>query len=162
MLGTVPVEADGSAHFSVPADTAIYFQALDQRQMEVLRMRSFVSFKAGEVRGCPGCHESRAESPALTPQVALALQKPPCVPAPPRWGADRLLGFEWLVQPVLDRHCVRCHGAQQPAGRIDLAPPGRPTGCCSRTGRCSVSGRARPRRPGGCWYPAPTVSTMPT
>ena len=31
ILGTVPVEADGSAYFAVPADTFVYFQLLDER-----------------------------------------------------------------------------------------------------------------------------------
>jgi len=64
VLGTVPVEADGSAYFRVPADTAVYFQALDENQMELVRMRSFISFQPGEVRSCNGCHETRAHAPA--------------------------------------------------------------------------------------------------
>ncbi|MFH1264707.1 MAG: hypothetical protein ABIK89_03225, partial [Planctomycetota bacterium] len=56
VIGTVPVERDGSASFHVPADVALYFQALDERQMEIRRVRSMVSFKPGEVRGCTGCH----------------------------------------------------------------------------------------------------------
>ena len=31
-----------------------------------------------------------------------------------------MLGYEWLVQPVLDRHCVSCHGADKPDGGLDL------------------------------------------
>jgi hypothetical protein len=63
ILGTVPVERDGSAYFRVPANTALYFQALDENFMEVRRMRSFVSFRPGETRGCVGCHETRATAP---------------------------------------------------------------------------------------------------
>jgi len=114
VLGEVPVEADGSAHFTVPADRAVYFQALDARHMEVLRMRSMVSLAPGEVRGCRGCHESQAKAPAHTPQAPLALRRAPDAPKPPPWGADRLLGYEWLVQPILDKHCVRCHGQEKP------------------------------------------------
>ena len=121
VLGTVPVEADGSAHFTVPADKAIYFQALDADHVEVLRMRSMVSLKAGETRGCRGCHESQAKAPALMPSAPLALQRPADVPKPPTWGADRLLGYEWLVQPILDKHCVRCHDSEKPDGGIDLS-----------------------------------------
>jgi len=121
VIGTVPVEEDGSAHFTVPADTAIYFQALDERHMEVMRMRSFVSFKVGEVRGCRGCHESQPCTPSGRQATPLAIQRPPRAPAPPAWGAEKLLGYEWLVQPVLDRHCTSCHGAQKPDGGIDLS-----------------------------------------
>lgn len=120
VIGTVPVEADGSASFKAPADTAIYFQALDAREMEVVRMRSMVSFKAGETRGCRGCHESEAKSPAAGLDFPLAARRPPSVPEPPAWGAERMLGYEWLVQPILDRHCVGCHGGENPDGGLDF------------------------------------------
>jgi hypothetical protein len=120
VIGTVPVESDGSACFTVPADTGVYFQALDERHMEVRRMRSVVSLKPGEVRGCSGCHESRAAAPAMSGPLPLALKRPPRVPTPPPWGAEKMLGYPWLVQPILDRHCVRCHGCEEPDGGLDF------------------------------------------
>jgi hypothetical protein len=120
VIGDVPVERDGSASFTVPADTALYFQALDERQMEVRRMRSMVSLAPGEVRGCTGCHESRAAAPGRPASLPLALRRAPQRPEAPPWGSERMLGYEWLVQPILDRHCVRCHGAEEPDGGIDL------------------------------------------
>ena len=41
-------------------------------------MRSVVSLKAGEVRGCTGCHESRAAAPAagMPEEVLFAVRKP--------------------------------------------------------------------------------------
>ena len=72
VLGTVPVEADGSAYFEVPARTPVYFQLLDEHHMELRRMRSFISFQPGEVRACVGCHETKAVAPPpglrLTPE----------------------------------------------------------------------------------------------
>jgi len=121
VLGTVPVESDGSAHFTVPADVAVYFQALDEREMEVRRMRSFVSLKAGEVRSCHGCHESQGRPPVAGAGFGLALARPPSAPVPPPWGSERLLGYEWLVQPILDRHCAECHSAVAPEGGVDLS-----------------------------------------
>ncbi len=120
VIGTVPVEEDGSAHFRVPADTGVYFQALDERHMEIRRMRSVVSLKAGEVRGCTGCHESRAQTATSWASVPAAMFREPDVPSPPSWGSEKLLGYEWLVQPILDRHCVECHGSEKPEGDIDL------------------------------------------
>jgi hypothetical protein len=120
VIGTVPVAEDGSAHFRVPADSAIYFQALDDRHMEVVRMRSMVSLKPGEVRGCRGCHESQAGAPLPSSGLPTALGRPPLSPTPPSWGAERLLGYEWLLQPILDRHCIRCHGAEEPDGGLDF------------------------------------------
>ena len=120
VLGTVPVQEDGSAWFRVPADTAIYFQLLDERFMELRRMRSFVSLQHGETRGCRGCHESQDQTPPVSWSLKALLQ-PPAEPAPPPWGSERLLGYEWLVQPILDRHCVRCHGGKTTEAAIDLS-----------------------------------------
>jgi len=52
--------------------------------------------------------------------MAMAMKRPPVTPTPPSWGAEKLLGYEWLVQPILDRHCVRCHGHDKPEGGIEL------------------------------------------
>ena len=120
VIGDVPVEDHGSAHFRVPANTAVYFQALDERGMEVRRMRSMVSAQAGETRGCVGCHESRAVAGVSQATRLTALSRPANLPAAPPWGAERLLGYEWLVQPIFNRHCVACHGPDEPAGGIDL------------------------------------------
>ena len=120
VIGTVPVEPDGSAHFSVPVDTAVYFQALDENRMEVRRMRSHISFQAGEVRSCLGCHEAQPKTPVAGWSVPLASRRAPSVPEAPAWGSGRLLGYEWLIQPILDSHCVECHGGEEPDGGIDL------------------------------------------
>ncbi|MGZ5568032.1 MAG: HzsA-related protein [Limisphaerales bacterium] len=118
ILGDVPVERDGSAHFKVPADTAVYFQLLDQNRMELRRMRSFISFQPGEVRACVGCHESRGISPP-SKQVSIAANRAPSEPTPPPWG-DRAVSFLRDVQPVLDRNCVSCHSGLKPAGGLDF------------------------------------------
>ncbi len=128
VIGDVPVESDGSACFQVPADTAIYFQALDSRYMEVVRMRSMVSLKAGEVRGCRGCHESQGRAPMDASGLSRSLHRSPSTPTPPPWGGDRLLGYEWLVQPILDQHCVRCHGAEGTESGLDLTGTRAPDG----------------------------------
>lgn len=121
VLGTVPVRPDGSAHFTVPTDQSVYFQALDENQMEVRRMRSHISFHPGEVRGCVGCHETGSKSPIVATRPALAIAESPVTPTPPPWGEDRMLGYEWLIQPILDEHCTRCHGQKEPAGGLDFS-----------------------------------------
>ena len=120
ILGTVPVEADGSAFFKVPADTAVYFQLLDENHMELRRMRSFISFQHGELRSCTGCHHTWENAPLVTP-TALALRRDPVVPTPPPWGAERPVSFLRDVQPVFDRHCVACHAGLKPAGGLDFS-----------------------------------------
>ncbi len=119
VLGEVPVEADGSAHFRVPVDTPVYFQLLDADHMELRRMRSFISFQPGEVRACVGCHETREEAGA-TANFSIALGREPSIPVPPPWG-DRPISFLRDVQPVLDKHCVGCHSGLKPAAGLDFS-----------------------------------------
>ena len=118
--GIVPVEADGSAHFRVPADKNLFFQALDEDFMEVQRMRTFVDFRPGETRTCIGCHEPRHRAPP--DKSVLALRRAPHDPAPqPGETAPRPLYYPADVQPILDRHCVECHNADKPEGDLDLS-----------------------------------------
>ena len=120
VLGTVPVETDGSAHFRVPADIPVYFQLLDKDHMELRRMRSFISFQRGEVRSCVGCHETRAEAPPNSnSEPSKALRRAASIPVPPTWG-NRPISFLHDVQPLFDKHCVRCHSGLKPAGGLDF------------------------------------------
>lgn len=117
--GIVPVHPDGSAHFTVPANRSLFFQALDENFMEVQKMRTFINLKPGESRSCIGCHEPRTQSPAPAPPAAL--QCPPVRPAAqPGESAPRPIHYATDVQPTLDRHCVRCHGATEPGGGLRL------------------------------------------
>lgn len=121
VIGIVPVEADGSAYFKVPADQPVYFHALDENFLEVRRMRSNVTFQRGEERGCIGCHESRNVSPPIkTGSAGLALRRAPSIPEPPVWGNRNLPSFERHIQPIFERHCVSCHGAERPAGGMEF------------------------------------------
>jgi hypothetical protein len=117
--GVVPVEADGSARFNVPAGRNVFFQALDENYMEVQRMRTFVNFLPGESRSCVGCHEHRTQAPAARSPLAFA--RAPADPgAQPGDVAPRPLYYPTDVQPILDRHCVRCHNGQDPKAAPDL------------------------------------------
>ncbi|MFW6163211.1 MAG: discoidin domain-containing protein, partial [Planctomycetota bacterium] len=82
--GLVPVEADGSAHFTAPAGKTLFFQALDEDLNELQRMRSVVQFQPGENRSCIGCHENRSEAPRI--RTPLALEHPPRQAEAPSWG----------------------------------------------------------------------------
>ena len=57
LLGTVPVEDDGSAYFRAPARKPLYFQAVDETGRAVQGMRTVVYLQPGERRSCAGCHE---------------------------------------------------------------------------------------------------------
>jgi len=119
VIGTVPLGADGKALFRVPVDQPVYFQLLDANQMELRRMRSFISFQPGEVRACVGCHESRAVAGLVVEPEQFGRPKVPVDPTPPPWGSGAM-NFLRDVQPVLDRHCIRCHSGLKPAGGLDL------------------------------------------
>lgn len=138
--GEVPVEEDGSANFYVPALREIYFQALDERGREIQRMTSAVQFMPGESIGCVGCHEDRDSIPATALDASRrpkAAEREPSVPEIPAYlyeaqktriesGVNATLDagvvdYPSLVQPVLDRYCVRCHEGADPAGGCDLS-----------------------------------------
>ena len=124
VLGTVPVEADGSAYFEAPVGKAIYFQALDEQGMAVQSMRSAAYVHPGERLSCRGCHESRHSAPLPPPSqtqasratMPLALQRSPSQLTPEPEGSWPF-NYPRLVQPVLDRNCVDCH---QQEGALDL------------------------------------------
>ncbi len=107
VLGTVPVETDGSAWFEVPARTPVLFQALDQEGRAIQTMRSLVYLQPGEHRSCVGCHEHRMKAPSSS-TPALATRHPPSHIKPGPEGS-RPFSYPRLVQPLLDTHCVRCH-----------------------------------------------------
>jgi hypothetical protein len=121
VIGEVPVEADGSAYFKVPANVPLYFQALDKNHMELRRMRSFITFQPGEVRGCTGCHETRDQAPLRVQRVAMAVQREPSMPEPPGWGASVLPDFEEHIQPIFAKHCAECHGVEEPAKGLEFS-----------------------------------------
>lgn len=106
VLGTVPVERDGSALFTVPANTPISFQALDGEGKAVQLMRSWSTAMPGEYVSCAGCHEPQNIVPPNGYTIASRRNPASIVP----WrGETRGFSFRREVQPVLDRYCVGCH-----------------------------------------------------
>jgi len=106
ILGTVPVLEDGSAAFRIPAYTPIAVQPLDAEGKAVQLMRSWLTAMPGEVVACVGCHEKQNTAPPV--RRSLALGRPP-VEITPWHGPARGFAFRREVQPVLDKHCARCH-----------------------------------------------------
>lgn len=108
VLGTVPVEEDGSAHFEAPVGKELYFQALDASGMAVQSMRSGTYLHPGERMLCQGCHERKHRAPLPLASTPLALRRPPSTIEPEADGSNPF-SYVRLVQPVLDRNCVTCH-----------------------------------------------------
>ena len=131
--GIVPVEEDGSAHFVVAADRNIFFQVLDENFMEIQRERTYINYRPGEIRSCIGCHEKPRDAAPSIPAGLMALKRPPSKPGPQpgEITGARPLHYPTDVQPVLDKHCIRCHGGDKPAADMDLT--GKPTWTFNRS-----------------------------
>ena len=106
VLGTVPVQADGSALFHVPANTPISVQPVDANGAALQLMRSWFTAMPGEVLSCVGCHDSQNSGPRN--RLSLASQRPPAR-IKPWYGPVRGFSFAREVQPVLDKYCIGCH-----------------------------------------------------
>lgn len=116
VLGTATVAPDGSCAFELPSGRPVQLQALDEHGMAVMTMRSFIYAQPGETLACVGCHEPRSRAPGDLAQKALPIRK-----LKPLAGQGPG-GFSFIrdVQPVLNRHCVSCHGGSKPAADLDL------------------------------------------
>jgi hypothetical protein len=120
VLGTVPVEADGSAYMELPALRSLFFVALDANDNSVKRMQSFLSVMPGETTGCVGCHEQRTQAvknPRQATCLALAREPSRITPIP---GIPDVFDFPRDIQPILDKHCVPCHTYDRPDDRVIL------------------------------------------
>jgi hypothetical protein len=108
ILGTVPVNEDGSVAFEAPAGVPLQLQVLDANGMAVMTMRSLVYLQPGEQASCAGCHESRYQPPLAAPSGVGGPVRRLQPPAGPAYEG----GFSFMrtVQPVLDRYCIGCHG----------------------------------------------------
>ena len=123
VLGTVPVEEDGSALFEVPALRPVFFVALDAEGKAVKRMQSFTQVMPGEHQGCVGCHEERTRAPtpyASGRGIVKAVNRAPSKIDSSNRSFD-VPDFPKHMQPVLDRHCVKCHNPDDRKGGIDLS-----------------------------------------
>lgn len=115
ILGTVPVESDGSAFFRAPARTPLTVQALDADGQAVQLMRSWFAAQPGERVSCIGCHTRPTD--VMPDEKGLAARQSPRDITP--WnGPARGLSFTRDVQPVIDRHCAGCHDGD--SARPDL------------------------------------------
>jgi len=143
--GIVPVEEDGSAYFTVPADKSIFFQALDENFMEVQRERTYVNYRPGETRSCVGCHEKPKDPPTNTGNLntIAALRRSPSKPGPQpgELTGARVIHYPTDVQPILDKHCISCHSGDKAESRLDLT--GEMTETFSRSYENLISPRRR-------------------
>ncbi len=130
LVGTVPVESDGSVRFEAPANQLLYFQALDAQGRAVQTMRSGTYLQPGAQVTCLGCHEPKHQAPPFRPQTPLALRQPVRQPTIGPSGSNPVF-YPALVQTVLDRQCVSCHTKtrQETATGKKMPPDLSPTPC---------------------------------
>jgi formylglycine-generating enzyme required for sulfatase activity len=111
ILGTAPVEPDGSALFRVPANTPLAVQPLDEQGRALQLMRSWFVGMPGEMVSCVGCHEAPEASTANIHTEAI---RQDARELEPWYGPARGFSFRREVQPVLDKYCVGCHDGKKP------------------------------------------------
>jgi len=127
ILGTIPVKPDGSAYMELPALRSLFFVALDGNNNSVKRMQSFLTVMPGETTSCVGCHEQRTRTPMNVDRSALQALKYPPKKITPLAGIPDVFDFPRDIQPILDRHCLSCHGYEATehggpwAGRVILS-----------------------------------------
>jgi cytochrome c553 len=121
ILGTVPVEPDGSAYMELPALRSFFFVALDENDDSVKRMQSFLTVMPGETTSCVGCHEHRTRTPENRSSLGTlaALKRVPSKVEPIE-GIPDIFEFPRDIQPILDKHCVKCHGHDMYDGGVNL------------------------------------------
>lgn len=107
ILGEATVYEDGSAMFKVPANTPVYFQAIDKNGSMVQTMRSWSTLMPNETYGCVGCHEDKRSTP-LSPKTTLAMNAG-VQELTPFYGPPRGFSFLKEIQPILNKNCISCH-----------------------------------------------------
>ena len=123
VLGDARVHEDGSAFFTVPARTPVYFQALDDKGRAVQTMRSWSTLQPGENQSCVGCHENKNAAPPTERYPATAALKAGAQALEPFYGPPRGFSFAKEIQPILDRKCVSCHNDREAAAKLYSTDP---------------------------------------
>lgn len=115
ILGSAPVNPDGSTTFKVPADRYLYFQLLDAQGKMVQSMRSGTIVRPGKTVGCIGCHENRQTVIPNHDKTAFHQQPKPLTQ---HTLDNKLFNYKQDIQPIFDNHCVSCHDYNKPAGDV--------------------------------------------
>lgn len=74
VLGSAPVEPDGSFQIEVPADVPLALQLLNEKGQTIAAQKTWTWVKPRENRGCIGCHEDRELAPPN--RLVEAIKKP--------------------------------------------------------------------------------------
>ncbi len=122
LIGSVPVSADGSAYFKLPAVRSFLFLAMDEKGHCVKRMHSFTAVMPGENTTCIGCHEKRTETPSAGDRDSLLhLLRTQPANLEPVAGVPEIFDFLRDIQPILDKHCLECHNHDREEGGFNIS-----------------------------------------
>lgn len=113
LIGSVPVNSDGSVSFYLNANKTYLFQTVDANDMAVQTMRSDTFVIGGQGRlSCQGCHEPKYTAPSAgTGALGEATawhNTPSTITAETASGAIPM-SFPRLIQPILNNKCISCH-----------------------------------------------------
>lgn len=118
VLGEFDIEADGSFHAQVPANTPIQIQTLDSNGI-ALRTCAWIWVKNKAKRGCIGCHEDGELSPENVFSEAVG-KEPHELNVPTAQRCE--IRFDKNVEPILKVKCMTggCHaGPPAPSFRYE-------------------------------------------
>ncbi|MBL7220569.1 MAG: NPCBM/NEW2 domain-containing protein [Phycisphaerae bacterium] len=121
ILGTVPIEKDGSAYFNLPINIPVYFQAIDAQGLAVQSMRSATYIQPGEKLICQGCHEPRQKARAPMSRFPKAMRRK-ASDIKPEVAGTKPFSFPILVQPVLEKYCIKCHTEEKAKDKKKKCP----------------------------------------
>ena len=122
-LGTVEIETDGSCCFEMPCNVPVSVQPLDEEGRAVQLMRSWIVGMPGERVSCTGCHEDNRTSVQTKRTIADEKYFKGQIQQIKPLDADgvRPWGFAAEMYPVVQKHCLSCHGdpAKAPVAKCD-------------------------------------------
>ena len=108
VLGTVPVEPDGSAYMESTSPADLFFVALDADNNSVQRMMSFLTVMPGETASSP-LPRAADTGPGQGPRRHARPSAAARARSSRSPGVPNVLDYPRDIQPILDRNCVRCH-----------------------------------------------------
>lgn len=112
ILGSQPLQKDGSVKMRVPCETPIMMVGTDKNGLSIAHDAMLHSLRAGETRTCHGCHDGHSEERAAQIGQASSVERfaatlaTATVPALPK--AQPPITFE-DVRPILEKRCTGCH-----------------------------------------------------
>lgn len=121
IIGTAPVQPDGSFSIQVPTNIPLSFNTLDEFGRALVVKRNWVTVRPGEIiEGCPGCHGPRGSQSEVTNPIAATLP-PTNLNVPENQRED--VSFGVALEPIVAAKCATsgCHIGATPAGTLDLS-----------------------------------------